>query len=310
MKRLMVPLSALLLAACLIAPGAAQAQGQGQGQGPERPRIALILKSTANEFFQAMIKTAVYYQSLNADKFDLITTGIPNETDIEQQIRLVDAAIAQKVDAIVLAPSDSRALATPVKRALDAGIKVINIDNRLDPATMKALGAQVIFVGPNNYAGAFKVGERMAKLLNKADKVALIAGLPQAFNNVQRVQGFSDALKAAGITPVAIKPGDWEREPARLATLELLREHPDLKAILCANDSMALGVIDALRELNRKNILVAGFDNILAIQPLLKSGEMTATAEQYGDQLAVSGIRRALSDLSGWEETPIDLITR
>lgn len=279
-------------------------------QGPERPRIALILKSTANEFFQAMMKTAIYYQSLNADKFELLTTGIPNETDIEMQIRLVDEAIAQKVDAIVLAPSDSRALVAPVKRALDAGIKVINIDNRLDPATMKASGAQSIFVGPNNYVGAFKVGERMAKLLNKSDKVALIAGLPQAFNNIQRTQGFSDALNAAGIKPVAIKTGNWEREPARLATFELLREFPDLKAILCANDSMALGTIDALRELNRKNLLVAGFDNILAIQPLLRSGEMTATAEQYGDQLAVNGIRRALSDLSGWEETPIDLIAR
>ncbi len=279
-------------------------------QAADRPRIALVLKSTANEFFQAMEATAVYYQSLNSDKFELITSGIANEAEVEQQITLVDRAIAQKVDAIVLAPADSTALAYPVKRALDAGIKVINIDNRLDPQTLASLGAHVMFVGPNNYLGARKVAERVAKQLKKTDKIALITGLPEAFNNIQRTQGFRDALTSAGISPVALRVGYWERDKARVEATELLQLHPDLRAILCANDSMAMGVIDALRAMERRNVLVGGFDNIQAVQPLLKSGELFATAEQYGDQLAVSGIRRALSDLGGWEETPVDLIAR
>ena len=71
-----------------------------------------------------------------------------------------------------------------------------------------------------------------------------------------------------------------------------------MKAILCANDSMALGAVAALKAAGRgRDVLVAGFDNISAVQALIKSGEIVATADQHGDQLAVFGIEYALERL-------------
>jgi ribose transport system substrate-binding protein len=75
-------------------------------QAASKPRVALIMKSLANEFFQTMEKGARDYHAEHATEFDLISNGIKNETDVGAQINLVNQMIAQKVDAIVLAPAD------------------------------------------------------------------------------------------------------------------------------------------------------------------------------------------------------------
>src|ERR1700738_4688136 len=95
-------------------------------QSATKPRVALIMKSLANEFFQTMEKGARDYQAQHADQFELISNGIKNETDVGAQINLVNQMIAQKVDAIVLAPADSKALIAVSKKAQQAGILVIN----------------------------------------------------------------------------------------------------------------------------------------------------------------------------------------
>jgi len=95
----------------------------------------------------------------------------------------------------------------------------------------------------------------------------------------------------------------------------MITERPDLKAVLCANDSMALGAVSALRAAGKlSDILVAGFDNISAVQDLLRTGEILATADQHADQLAVFGIEYALQMLQSGSapadrETPVDLVT-
>jgi ribose transport system substrate-binding protein len=96
----------------------------------------------------------------------------------------------------------------------------------------------------------------------------------------------------------------------------MISEHPDLKAVLCANDSMALGAVAAIKAGGRSDVLVAGFDNISAVQQLIRRGQIVATADQHGDQLAVYGIEYALDMLRhpsarpADRETPVDLITR
>lgn len=95
----------------------------------------------------------------------------------------------------------------------------------------------------------------------------------------------------------------------------LLSEHPDLRALLCANDSMALGAVAAVRAAGRDGqVLVAGFDNISAVHQLVREGRMVATADQHGDQLAIYGIEYALEMLAkraspSDRETPVDLVT-
>ncbi|MHA5861698.1 substrate-binding domain-containing protein, partial [Pseudomonas aeruginosa] len=105
---------------------------------PEKPRIALVMKSLANEFFLTMEDGAKAYQKEHADRFELVSNGIKDETDTSSQIRIVEQMIVSGVDALVIAPADSKALVPVVKKALDAGIVVVNIDNRFDPQVLQA----------------------------------------------------------------------------------------------------------------------------------------------------------------------------
>ena len=98
--------------------------------------IGLVMKSLQAEFFQEMKKGAVEYAQ-NQNSFELITVGTSTQTEIELQIQLIEKLIEQKVDAIVVVPIDSKALVPPVVKAVGAGIKVINIDIKLDEDLLK-----------------------------------------------------------------------------------------------------------------------------------------------------------------------------
>lgn len=281
-----------------------------------KPKIALVMKSLANEFFSTMADGAKKHHAANPDAFDLIVNGIKNETDLAEQVNLVEQMIARRVDAIVIAPADSKALVTVLKRAKDAGILVVNIDNKLDSAVLQQAGLAVPFVGPDNRAGARKVGDALAARLKPGDKVAIIEGIPTAFNGQQRRLGFEDAMKAAGMNIAGMQSGNWEMEKANSVATALLSEHADLKALLCANDNMALGAVAAVDAAGKRGrVLVVGFDNIAAIRPMLQDGRVVATADQHADKLAVFGIETALQILRGEappadKTTDVDLITK
>jgi ribose transport system substrate-binding protein len=281
-----------------------------------KPKIALVMKSLANEFFSTMAEGAKKHQATHPDTYELIVNGIKNETDLAEQVGLVEQMIARQVNAIVIAPADSKALVTVLKRAKDAGVLVVNIDNKLDGEVVKQAGLSIPFVGPDNRAGARKVGEELARHLQSGEKVAIIEGIPTAFNGQQRRLGFEDAMKAAGMNVVTIQSGNWEMEKANNVATAILSEHPDLKAILCANDNMALGAVSAIQAAGKTgNVLVVGFDNIGAIRPMVADGRVIATADQHADQLAVFGIEAALKILKGEaapadQTTEVDLITK
>jgi len=278
-------------------------------------RIALVMKSLANEFFQTMENGARQHQKKHADEYELIANGIKDETDVSKQIDLVEQMIAQKVDAIVIAPADSKALVPVCRKAVDAGVTVVNIDNKFDAATLKDKNVKLPFVGPDNRKGARSVGEALAKKLKRGDKVAIIEGAPNAFNGIQRKLGFEDAMKAGGMKIVNSQTGNWETDKANKVAAALINSQPDLKAILCANDNMALGAVAALKAAGKLNkVKVVGFDNISAVQQLLKEGKVLATADQHADKLAVFGIEYALEmrrtkGMPRDKETPVDLIT-
>ena len=308
----------LVLAACL----AAAALLMGGCGKPEttppggKPKVALVMKSLANEFFGTMAEGAKKHQAANASTYDLLVNGIKNETDLAEQVNLVEQMIARQANAIVIAPADSKALVTVLKRAKDAGILVVNIDNKLDADVLKQAGLAVPFVGPDNRAGAQKVGEALAKQLKPGDKVAIIEGVPTAFNGQQRRLGFEDAMKAAGMNFVGVQSGNWEMEKANNVAAGMLSEHTDLKAILCGNDNMALGAVAAIQAADKGGqVRVVGFDSIGAIRPMIADGRVVATADQHADQLAVFGIEAALKILKGEappgdQTTAVDLVTK
>lgn len=304
-----------LLIVCLMSGCAKQQTDAPSETRNGKPRIALVMKSLANEFFKTMEEGARKHQGEHAAEYELIANGIKDETDVARQIDLVEQMIAQRVNAIVIAPADSKALVSVCKRATDAGITVINIDNRLDASVLAERGMKLPYVGPDNRAGARLAGEYLAQRLKAGDKVAIIEGVPNAFNGVQRKAGFEDAMRAAGMNVAASQSANWETARANQLVASLSTEQPDIKAFLCANDSMALGAVAALRAAGKsKDALVVGFDNISAVQQLIREGQMLATVEQHGDRLAVYGIEYALEVLKNKNapadrETPVELIT-
>ncbi len=265
----------------------------------EKPKVALVMKSLANEFFRTMEDGAKAHQKQHANQYTLLTNGIKDETDTSAQIKMVEQMVAQRINALVIAPADSKALVAVIKNAADRGIVVINIDNQLDAAALKEKNLKVPFVGPDNRAGARLVGDFLAKQLQSGDKVGIIEGVSTTFNAQQRTLGFQDAMKAAGMTVVAVQSGQWEIDKGNTVAAGMLREHPDLKALLAGNDSMALGAVAAVRASGRTGkVQVVGYDNISAIKPMLKDGRVLATADQFAAQQAVFGIETALKALA------------
>ncbi|GEN13615.1 ribose ABC transporter [Neoasaia chiangmaiensis] len=280
---------------------------------PKKPTVGLVMKSLANEFFKDMQEGAVKHAQERGD-LTLIPVGIQSETDIDGQIAAVENLITRRVDALVVAPADSRALLPPVIRALKAGIKVINIDVAFDKASMRRHNVDIAFVGPDNRAGAKMSGDVLAKSLGKGGKVVVIEGNPGAENGIQRRLGFMDSIQEAGLTLLDSRTAHWETEEANTVFTNMLTAHADIQGVMSANDAMTLGVSKAIDAAGRKDIKIASFDNIPAIQPLLKNGKVIATVDQFGSQLAAAGIDNAMKEiqgqmLTGWIKTPLKLIT-
>jgi ribose transport system substrate-binding protein len=300
----------LMALACAILITACRPAG-----GERKPEVALVMKSLANEFFLTMERGARAHQEEHVDAYRLLVNGIKDELDVGRQIDIVEQMIAQRVSAIVLAPADSKALVPVSRKALQAGIVVVNIDNQFDGDILADNGIRIPFVGPDNRKGAQRVGDYLATHLQPGDPVAIIEGAPNAFNGIQRQRGFEDAMNAAGMKIVSSQSGYWETDRAHQVAAALINEYPGLKAILCANDSMALGAVAALRAAGKLGqIHIVGYDNIAAVQELLREGRMLATADQHADRLAVYGIEYALEMLREGttpadRETPVDLIT-
>ncbi len=306
----------LLLALCLILPACDQGTtSTGSAASKGKPRVALIMKSLANEFFATMAKGAEEHHAANAERYDLIVNGIKDERDLARQVSLIEEMTSQGCDAIVIAPADSKALVPACRRAMEAGVVVINIDNRLDADVLAEAGISIPFVGPDNRAGAKAVGEVLAKVLTAGAKVVIIEGVPSAFNSQQRRMGFEDAMKEANIEVIDVQSGQWEMGPANTIAAAMLNEHPDIDAILCCNDNMALGAVAAVKAAGRQGkVKIVGFDNIEAIHGPLRDGLVVATADQHADRLAVEGIEHALTIIETGQtpsdrQTPVDIVT-
>ncbi len=286
----------------------------GLAAADEKPVVGLIMKSLANEFFQNMLEGAEAHAAKRGD-YELRAVGMQNETDFESQINAVENFITQGVDAIVVAPADSKAMVRPLKRAMEAGIVVVNFDVALDEGAKEQQGVELAFVGPDNRGGAKLAGDALGQLLGEGGKVVIVEGNPGADNATQRRLGFEDAVAENKLDLLDSRTAHWETEEANQVFSTMLTAHPDIQGVMAANDSMAIGVVKALESAGRSDIKVVGFDAIPAVLPMLDDGRMLATVDQFGQQMAANAIDMALGvveggpALEGWVKTPIELVT-
>ena len=284
-------------------------------EGASKPKVALIMKSLANEFFVNMADAAKRHQIENEATYDLVINGIKNESDLSQQVALVEQMIALDVDAIVIAPADSKALVPVLARAKENGIHVVNIDNRLDGEVLAEYALAIPFIGPNNRSAARDAALYALEQYPEGVNVVILEGVTSAQNAIDRRMGFEDAVEATAANLVTKQSAQWDQTKAADVTAAILIANPEVEVILAANDNMALGAASAvaLAELDHE-IKIVGFDNISAVSPLLQDGRILATVEQYGDQFAVNGIELALEMAEGQSElvdreTPTEVIT-
>ena len=285
----------------------------GIAMAEDRPVVGLIMKSLANEFFQNMLEGAEAHEAERGD-YELRAVGMQNETDFESQINAVENFITQGVDAIVVAPADSKAMVRPLKRAMEAGSVVVNFDVALDEGAKEQQGIELAFVGPDNLGGAKMAGDALGELLGEGGKVVIIEGNPGADNATQRRLGFEASVAEHKLDLLDSRTAHWETEEANQVFSAMLTANPDIQGVMAANDSMAIGVVKALESAGRDDIKVVGFDAIPAVLPMIEDGRRLAAVDQFGQQMAANSIDLALEvlaggpPLEGWVKTPIELV--
>lgn len=286
----------------------------GHSQADNRNTIALVMKSLSNPFFSKMEAGAREYAK--GSNISLEVFGLENETDIIRQISIVEDLILRDYGAIVIAPADSKKLVEICKKAIEKGILVINIDNPLHKPTMDQMGLFIPFVGSDNFIGSQMIGEYVKNKLKGRGRVLVIEGIVGVENAELRKKGFIEAVKKNNsIEIVASKSANWNTEEALSVTYDLLNTHKDIDAIFCANDSMALGALQAIDLLGlSEKILIAGYDNIESVRTEIRNGRIEATIEQHPELMGQYGVELAWEQLKGmkipsYKSTPLDLIT-
>lgn len=279
------------------------------------PRIGLVMKSLAAEFFKSMQSAAIAHAERRAD-LTLIPVGTESQTEVDMQVQLVEDLITQRVDAMVVIPIDSKTLVEPVAKAIEKGIKVINADVMLDSERMDSYGIDPPFVGPDHVMAAKVAGDILARQLGRDGKVVIIDGIPGAINAQQRRRGFMTSIEENELILLDARSANWETQQAYDVFSNILEQHPDVEGVMCANDAMALGVMHAVEaHAAERPILTVGIDNDIAIRPLIKDGRMLASIDLLGEEMVVRSIDYAIDalrgkDRRGWIKTPIQVITR
>lgn len=264
-----------------------------------KKNIALVMKTLTNPFFIAMEKGA-----RKAEKefgINLIVKTGAKETSIEQQIAIVEDLINSKVDAIVIAPGSSTDLIPSLKKAQDAGIKIVNIDNQLDPAYSKKMGlVNVPFISVDNENGAYLSAKYISNKIKKPTDAVIIEGIRGADNAEKRKAGAIKAFKEnKNIRIVASESANWKIDEANLIITKIFRSNPDIGAVFCANDMMALGVLQYFNKSHRNNVLLAGFDDLAEADAAIQKGQMQVTINQQADVQGYTGVKYAYELLQG-----------
>lgn len=320
MKRALIALAALpLLAGCnagietehkskpaAVAVKISEADLAKVGQAKRAFKIVLIVKTRNNPFFLPMIqefeKTA---KELGAAPE---VQAPPQEMDYEKQVALVQTEVGKGIDALCIAPADSKGIVPALVAAQKAGVTVINVDNRVDAESADAQGLSLSgYVGADNVEGGRLAGKAMVEALAGKGRVAILEGIRGADNAEARKKGFSEAVQGK-LDIVASESANWDTEQAYAKMQNLLAAHRDLNGVFCANDKMAVGAMKAIAESGRKGIIVVGYDNIPDVQDALKTGALYATIEQNPGKMGANAARLAVGllnkDLSG----PVELL--
>ena len=252
--------------------------------------IAAFIKNGENPNYQAFLHGV---DRVCAEAGARATRHFPAKPDDPvEQTALLRAVVAQRPSAILFAPADDEAMAGPVAAANAAGIPLIGFVNRM-------AGDFVSFVGADDEAMAFAEASYLIAALQGAGKVVLVEGPETAPTSRDRGRGFRRALAAApGVQVLGTRPGLYQQEAGRQAMVAHLAEHPVIDGVICTNDSMALGAIEALQAAGRRALVVGNNGTIPAAQAI-GDGTLLATMDYCGFRMGALAAMAALRHLAG-----------
>ncbi|MDP8245227.1 MAG: substrate-binding domain-containing protein [Candidatus Hinthialibacter antarcticus] len=306
MKRRTVIQQLSAISATALAPASLLAQGKTY-------KIALVMKALSNPFFHAMEVGA--REAAKTLGVELFVQGTNKETDVAQQVSIVENFMTRGVDAIVIAPASSEGLVPVLFRAQAQGIKVVNIDNPLDEKTKKQFNFQCPFVGSDNAMGASLACHDLVAAMGGQGEVAILEGIPGVINAELRKQGARRILNAEPkIQVVASQTAEWETEQGYQVFSNMLTAHPNITGLFASNDSMALGAIRAIDAAGKTGqIAVTSYDNLDAAQEAVLAGAMISTIDQHPEKMGEFGVQTAKDILDGktvadYIPTPLEVI--
>ncbi|MGZ8231797.1 MAG: sugar ABC transporter substrate-binding protein [Burkholderiales bacterium] len=264
-----------------------------------QPVLAVFTKNRSNPAYAAARLGA----DRAAARCDAVTKHyVPAKPDdVDEQIALIDQALADKPDAFVLVPVHPTAVNEALRRIYASSIPLVGCLNRFSEA------GPVCYVGADDYAIGVGIATYLYRHLGGRGDVVVMEGVPSSVTSNERVRGFQDALRDFPQVRIVRKiRGDYLREPARLAAGELLRSGERFDAVLAANDDMAIGMIAALEAAGRQSIVV-GVNAIPEAITAIKRGKLLATADFNAKDIATIAAEAALRHLRG-ESVPSEII--
>ena len=247
----------------------------------EKLTFALLPKTLTNEYFVAMRDKA--QAACDALGVELLYDAPTEETMINEQIAMFETMMQKGVDGILVVPNGTDEIVASVEAANEAGIPVICLDTN-------ANGGDILsFIGTNNYQGGVLSGEWVAE--NYEGKVAIITGVPGNQCHTDRTQGFIDGIEGKDNIELAAEPvpGYCERAQGMTCAENLLVAYPDLVAIYCCNDQMAMGAGEAVKAAG-KEVAIIGFDGSPDCAQGIIDGMCAASVAQAPGRMAELGV--------------------
>ena len=267
----------------------------GGGTTSRTYKIAVIPKGTTHEYWKAVQAGAIKAgQELGVEIF---WKGPQKEDDRSQQIQVVEDFISRKVDGIVLAPLDDRALVRPVDEARQEGIPVVIIDSNLQGENYLS------FVATDNYQGGVIAARRLAEIMGKKGKIFLIRYLEGSASTTFREQGFLDTMtKEYPEIEFLVKDqyAGTTTESAYQLTENLLSRFPQVEGIFAPNESSTFGALRALQEAGLAGkIKFVGFDSSAKLIEALKNKELHGLVLQDPVKMGYLGVKILVDYLQG-----------
>jgi len=255
--------------------------------------IPLVSKGFQHQFWQAVKAGA----DQAAEEFNVRITfeGPDSETMVDRQIDMLAAALANKPAAIGFAALDSQAAIPLLRSANKAGIPVVAFDSGVDS------DIPVTTATTDNVAAAALAADKMAELIGRKGTVAVIAHDQTSRTGIDRRDGFVNRMKSKypKIRVVTVQYGQGDQLKSTDVAKAVLTANPDLDGMFGTNEGSAIGVVNAVREMNRKNLVVIGFDSGKAQKDAVRSGLMSGAITQNPVGIGYETVKAAVMAIQG-----------